>query len=291
MEKEKTKPAKGEARQGRPVEESKVVKTIKDKKAKVEAPLEKTEPDRRTPAFSQNIIGAIADEVSKTLISRFPAVMRPRVRKKKVKKATKIENAIFLDTSAIIDGRIFDVIYTGLLNGVVVITPHILLELKHLADTQNTVKRVRGRKGLEALETLRKAKQIKVTVLPEEEKKDAPKQRLEVDELLIKAAKYHKGKIITCDYNLEKKASIDNVTAINMNALANSLKAVAVPGESLHVKIAHLGKDKTQGVGYLDDGTMIVVEEGSTFLMKDIDVVISRIIQTATGRILFAKRI
>ncbi len=255
--------------------------------------LEKTEIEKRTPPFSPNIIGAIADEVSKTLISRLPGVMRARARKKIVKKAKKIENAIFLDTSAIIDGRIFDVIYLGLLNGTVVITSHILLELKHLADTQNTVKRVRGRKGLEALEKLRKAKQIKVLVLPEESSRQDSKvtERIEVDEQLIKTAKFHKGKIITCDYNLEKKASIDNVTAVNMNALANCLKAVAVPGESLHVKIAHLGKDKTQGVGYLDDGTMIVVEEGSGDLNKSLDVVVSRIIQTATGRILFAKKI
>ena len=216
--------------------------------------------------------------------------MRSRTRRKKVTKTKKIENAIFLDTSAIIDGRVFDVIYLGLLNGVIVITSHILLELKHLADTQNTVKRTRGRKGLEALEQLRKAKQIKVIVLPEE-KTPQSTERIEVDERLIKTAKYHKGKIITCDYNLEKKASIDNVTAVNMNALANCLKAVAVPGESLHVKIAHLGKDKDQGVGYLDDGTMIVVEDGSESLAKEIDVVVSRIIQKATGRILFAKKI
>lgn len=245
--------------------------------------------ERRMPAFSPNIIGAIADEVSKTLMNRLPSI-RPRTRKKKTKKTKKIENAIFLDTSAIIDGRIFDVIYLGLLNGSVIITSHILLELKHLADTQNTVKRVRGRKGLEALEQLRKAKSIKVVVLPEENNKQTT-ERVEVDEQLIKTAKYHKGKIITCDYNLEKKASIENVTAVNMNALANCLKAVAVPGESLHVKIAHLGKDKTQGVGYLDDGTMIVVEEGSDDLNKSLDVVVSRIIQTATGRILFAKKI
>jgi len=245
--------------------------------------------ERRTPAFSPNIIGAIADEVSKTLMNRLPGI-RPRARRKKTKKTKKIENAIFLDTSAIIDGRIFDVIYLGLLNGSVVITSHILLELKHLADTQNTVKRVRGRKGLEALEALRKAKSIKVMVLPDETSKQQT-ERVEVDEQLIKTAKYHKGKIITCDYNLEKKASIENVTAVNMNALANCLKAVAVPGESLHVKIAHLGKDKTQGVGYLDDGTMIVVEEGSEDLNKSLDVVVSRIIQTATGRILFAKKI
>lgn len=250
---------------------------------------EKIEDEKKAPTFSPNIIGAIADEVSKTLMKRLPSI-RTRTRKKKVKKTKKIEHAIFLDTSAIIDGRIFDVIYLGLLNGVVVITPHILLELKHLADTQNTVKRVRGRKGLEALEKLRKAKQIKVIVMPEETEKQ-PAVRLEVDEQLIKTAKYHKGKIITCDYNLEKKANIENVTAVNMNALANCLKAVAVPGESLHIKIAHLGKDKTQGVGYLDDGTMIVVEEGSEALGKELDVVVSRIIQTSSGRILFAKKI
>lgn len=250
----------------------------------------KEEAEKKATAFSPNFIGAIADEVSKTLISRLPGMMLPRTRKKKPKKTKKIEHAIFFDTSAIIDGRIFDVIYLGLLNGVVVITPDILLELKHLADTQNTVKRVRGRKGLEALEKLRKAKEIKVTVLPEDQNKKSD-ERIEVDEQLIRTAKYHKGKIITCDYNLEKKASIENVTAVNMNALANCLKAVAVPGESLHVKVAHQGKDKTQGVGYLDDGTMIVVEQGSESVGKELDVVVARIIQTATGRILFAKKI
>lgn len=265
-----------------------------DKKETTPKPIEptaqeKSDAERRSP-LSPNIIGAIADEVSKTLISRLPGVMRSRARRKKVTKTKRIENAIFLDTSAIIDGRIFDVIYLGFFNGIVVITPHILLELKHLADTQNTVKRVRGRKGLEALEKLRKAKQIKVMILPEENGKK-PEEKIEVDERLIKTAKYHKGKIITCDYNLEKKANIENVTAVNMNALANCLKAVAVPGESLHVKIAHLGKDKDQGVGYLDDGTMIVVEDGSDALNKELDVVVSRIIQKATGRILFAKKI
>jgi uncharacterized protein YacL len=259
-------------------------------KSKEELDQAKSEEEKRISSFSPNIIGAIADEVSKTLMNRLPSI-RQRARKKKTKKKTKkIENAIFLDTSAIIDGRIFDVIYLGLLNGTIVITSHILLELKHLADTQNTVKRVRGRKGLEALEKLRKAKQIKVMVLPEEAGKESV-ERVEVDEQLIKTAKSYKGKIITCDYNLEKKANIENVTAVNMNALANCLKAVAVPGESLHIKIAHLGKDKTQGVGYLDDGTMIVVEEGSDALAKEVDVVVSRIIQTATGRILFAKKI
>lgn len=251
---------------------------------------EKKGEDKRAPVFSPNIIGAIADEVSKSLLSRLPTMVS-RPRRKKVKKTQKIENAIFFDTSAIIDGRIFDVIDLGLLNGTVVLTPNILLELKHLADTQDTVKRVRGRKGLEALEKLRKAKKIKVVVLPEEQEKPYLKTTLEVDEQLIKIAKYHKGKIITCDYNLEKKASIESVTAINLNALANCLKVIAVPGESLHIKVSHQGKDPTQGVGYLDDGTMIVIEQGNDAIGKAIDVVVARIIQTATGRILFAKRI
>lgn len=259
----------------------------KDIKQPVE---EKKEEDKRTPTFSPGLIGAIADEVSRTLLTRLPNMMPTRQKKKKVKKTTKIEDGIFLDTSAIIDGRIFDVIYLGLLNGTVVLTPNILLELKHLADTQDTVKRMRGRKGLEALENLRKSKKIKVTVLPDDHEKPY-RADAEVDEQLTKIAKYHKGKIVTCDYNLEKKASIDGVTAINMNALANCLKVIAVPGESLHIKVSHQGKDPTQGVGYLDDGTMIVVEEGSGEIGKALDVVVARIIQTATGRILFAKRI
>jgi uncharacterized protein YacL len=262
----------------------------KDKpKEELEIVEEKKEDDKKTPTFSPNLIGAIADEVSRTLLTRLPNMV-PRRPKKKAKKTTKIDDAIFLDTSAIIDNRIFDVIELGLLNGTVVLTPSILLELKHLADTQDTVKRMRGRKGLESLEKMRKSKKIKVTVLPEEQEKPYRSTK-EVDEMLIKIAKFHKGKVITCDYNLEKKASIDGVTAINMNALANCLKVIAVPGESLHIKVSHQGKDPSQGVGYLDDGTMIVVEEGSGEIGKTLDVVVSRIIQTATGRILFAKRI
>jgi uncharacterized protein YacL len=113
----------------------------------------------------------------------------------------------------------------------------------------------------------------------------------EVDEQIILIAKQYKGRVITCDYNLQKKASIQGVTAINVNVLANALKVTAVPGEAVHIKVLHLGKEATQGVGYLDDGTMIVVEQGEESIGKTIDVVISRVIQTATGRILFAKKI
>lgn len=249
-----------------------------------------TKEGERKATFSPNLIGAIADEVSKTLITRLPGLLiRPRKRKKKQKKLKKIQNGIFLDTSAIIDGRVFEIIDLGLLTGIVIIPSSILLELKRIADSQNTIKRERGRKGLEALDKLRKTKKIKVKILTEEE--EAGFSGHSVDEKLTKMAKMHKGKIITCDYNLEKKASVDGVITININALANCLKVIAVPGDSLHVKVSHLGKDPSQGVGYLDDGTMIVVENGSELIGQSMDVVVSRVIQTASGRILFAKRI
>lgn len=263
-----------------------------------------SQPSLKTPAVkgSDNplrlppkLAAALADEVARTLVTRLPNMLpRPRSRsgRLKKKKSKTLENGVFLDTSAIVDGRIFDVIHLGLLNGVIVIPESILLELKHLADSQDMVKRERGKKGLDYLEELKKSHTMRVTVLSEDgEKGLEPGKKMEVDEKLIRIAKNHKGKVITCDSNLEKKAIIDGVQAINVNALANALKVIAVPGESLHIKLLHPGKDLTQGVGYLEDGTMIVVEEGSIFVGRTIDVVVSRVIQTSTGRILFAKKI
>jgi uncharacterized protein YacL len=251
---------------------------------------EQQSPDRSSVSyFSPKMIGLLADEVAK----RLPNVLTyPRRRVKGKVKTKKLENALFLDTSAIIDGRIFDVVNLGLLNGEIVILESILLELKHIADLQDTVKRERGRNGLNALEKLKKAKLLKVVLVSDaEEEKYSDKHNKEVDEKLILAAKYNKGKIITCDYNLAKKATIQGVLAINVNEVANSLKIRAVPGEAIHVKVLHQGKDSSQGVGYLDDGTMIVVENGVSELGKSIDVVVSRVIQTSAGRILFAKKI
>jgi uncharacterized protein YacL len=253
---------------------------------------EKTTSGGVPAMLSPKAIGLLADEIAKTLVNRIPNPLVQNNRKKTSRKKTKkIEHAIFLDTSAIIDGRIFDVIHLGLLNGVIVVTESILLELKHIADAQDTVRRERGRKGLEYLERVKKDKGVKVQVSTEDFDKKMSDVKMEVDEKLIRSAKYHKGKIITCDYNLEKKANIEGVQTINVNALANALKITAVPGEALHIKVQHKGKDVTQGVGYLDDGTMIVVEQGSGDIAKAIDVVVSRVIQTSTGRILFAKKI
>ncbi len=237
-------------------------------------------------AFSPRVVGILADEVSKTVMRRLPQFRRS---KRRVKKTQKIENAIFLDTSAIIDGRIFDIVKMGLFFGTFVVIESILLELKHIADSQDTVKRERGRKGLELLEKMKKIKGIKFKVV-EEEKESKIKDIKEVDEKLIFMAKINKGKIITCDYNLEKKATISGIVAININTLATHLKVLAVPGEALHIRILHKGKEPTQGVGYLDDGTMIVVEAGAQDIGRELDVLVSRVIQTTAGRILFSRK-
>lgn len=232
------------------------------------------------------LVSAIADEVAKTVAITLPKVMPHR--NSRPRKSKGIENALFLDTSAIIDGRIFDVISLGLITGVVVIPESILLELKHIADSQDVVKRERGRKGLALLDRLKKSKVVKVMVLPEKQTENGIS---EVDEKLISIARANKGRVITCDYNLEKKASISGVRAINVHTLANSLKVRAVPGEALHIRVLHKGKDHTQGVGYLDDGTMLVVENAAELIGHDIDVIVSRVIQTTAGRILFSKKI
>ena len=257
-----------------------------EKKAKLsKKEIKEKDPEDRGLPFSPRVIGMIADEVAKTVVKRLP-------HRRSRKKEKKILNAMFLDTSAIIDGRIFDVIHLGLLKSNFVILESILLELKHIADSKDLVKRERGRKGLALLERLKKEKEIKVSHISDSEEKALDLNLIkEVDDKLIKASKKYKARIITCDYNLEKKASISGVIAINVNTLANVLKVTAVPGESLHIKILHTGKDLTQGVGYLDDGTMIVVENANFDVGRTINVIVSRVIQTIAGRILFAKKI
>jgi len=244
----------------------------------------------KPPAVPTNFAMNLADEIAKTLAARFPNRWQRTTKNKKQKTKNKkeAEKAVFLDTSAIIDGRIFDVIDTGILNGFVIVPEFILLELKHIADSQDMVKRERGQRGLEHLEKVKKSKFVKLLIIPGNDKTEKHK---EVDEKLLTLSKIYKGRLITCDFNLEKKAAISGVTAVNVHNLANRLKVIAVPGESLHLKIQHIGKDPTQGVGYLDDGTMIVVEQGSSYLDHFVNVVVSRVIQTSSGKMLFAKKI
>ena len=267
-------------------------KNLKNKEKKANGNNNKANKHRRS-AIPARLIGPLAEEIAKTVIQRLPAVLPYPGRGKKTAKKKKdpTQNALFLDTSAIIDGRIFDVIRSGLIIGNIVVPEFILSELKHIADSQDMVKRERGRRGLERLEKLKKVKNIKVIISSEDKKKYPDDKKIEIDEKLIRAAKSNKGRLITGDYNLEKKAKIDGVTTINIHELANFLKITAVPGETLHIKVLHSGKDPTQGVGYLDDGTMIVIEKGSMDILRTLNVVVSRVIQTSSGRILFAKKI
>lgn len=235
----------------------------------------------RSLFFPPRLVSVLADEVAKAISRR---------KKSSPWKANKTENAVFLDTSAIIDGRIFDTIQLGFLSGsTIVVLESILLELKHIADSRDSIKREQGRRGLELLEKTKKTKGIKLMVVSDEQTNTTSCK--EVDEKLIKASKVKKGRIVTCDYNLAKKASVEGVLALNINTLANVLKIRALPGESFTIKILHRGKEQNQGVGYLDDGTMIVVERASYFISETISVVVSRVIQTAAGRILFAKKL
>lgn len=257
-------------------------KKSKDKKSRAINRYFDSIPGSEIPA---ELVSVISDEIAKNVINRLPKTLPIRSKKRKNKK---IENAVFLDTSAIIDGRIFEIFNLGVMSGNVVIPESILLELKRIADSQDTVKRERGQRGLSRLDDLKKTKGVKVIHLPE---KTNGENKKEVDDKLIDVTKQYKGKVITCDYNLEKKASISGIVAININTLANHLKIQAVPGEALHIKVLHKGKDMTQGVGYLDDGTMLVIENASEEVGKDIDVIVSRVIQTSAGRILFSKKI
>jgi len=253
---------------------------------KIENP--KTEEHHISP-FSPKMIGMLADEVAKTLMKTLP--MR-RGGSKKRKKPKKIENPIFLDTSAIIDGRVFELINLKVFNGTFVVLESVLLELKHIADSPEEIKKERGRRGLSLLDKLKKTKGVKVEVFSADREKNYDLDKIkEVDERLIKISKAEKGKIITCDFNLEKKASISGVSAININTLASLLKIRAIPGESFSIKLLHKGKDTTQGVGYFDDGTMVVVENSSLDVGKTVEVMVSRVIQTTAGRILFAKKL
>lgn len=224
----------------------------------------------------QRVVLQIADEVAKRL-------RRKPTSDKKPSPSQKIENAILLDTSAIIDGRVFDLIKLGLFTGTFVVLDGVLSELKNIADSKDNVKKERGRKGLKYLDEVKKQRIVKLTTV-----KDIDSQ-IAVDDRIVSYAKEYKGRIITCDYNLSKKARISGVISIDMYELANILKTSAIPGEIFWIKVIQKGKGEEQGVGYLPDGTMMVVEKGEGYVGKTVQVLVSRIIQTDAGKIFFSK--
>jgi len=194
------------------------------------------------------------------------------------------EHLKILDTSVIIDGRIADVCETGFLEGVFILPQFILQELQHIADASDTMKRARGRRGLDILHKIQKMSRITVRIVDE----DFPKIK-EVDAKLVALAKLLNAKVITNDFNLNKVAELQGVSVLNINELANSLKPVVLPGEAMKVFILKEGKEYNQGVAYLDDGTMVVVENGRRLIGKNSDVTVTSVLQTTAGRMIFSK--
>lgn len=192
---------------------------------------------------------------------------------------------IILDTSAIIDGRIVDVAKTGFISGIFLIPSFVLAELQQVADSSDYLKRSRGRRGFEVIDELKKIKGLRVEIW---DKEPAAKT---VDDKLLKLTKSLTGRIVTTDFNLNRVASVSGIKVLNINDLANAVKTLAIPGEKLDIKIIHIGKDAKQGVGYLADGTMVVVEEGADLVGKEVKVEVSRILQVAAGRMIFTKKI
>ena len=189
-----------------------------------------------------------------------------------------------LDTSVIIDGRIFDICKTGIVEGTIVIPNFVLQELRHVADSADSLKRNRGRRGLDILNKIQKELEIPVRV----EERDYD-DIAEVDAKLLKLASDLGGVVVTNDYNLNKVAAVQGVPVLNINELANAVKPVVLPGEEMEVTILKDGKEAGQGVAYLDDGTMIVVDGGKKYMNETIEVVVTSVLQTAAGRMIFAK--
>jgi uncharacterized protein YacL len=198
--------------------------------------------------------------------------------------SSKLHQYKVLDTSVIIDGRIADICETGFLEGTLVVPQFVLRELQQVADSSDSLKRNRGRRGLDILQKIQKMSGVHVQIV----ETDFPEVR-EVDLKLIELARKLNGKIVTNDFNLNKVAQLRGVQVLNINELANSLKPVVLPGEVMRVFILKEGKEAGQGVGYLDDGTMVVVDQGKRALGKTIEVTVTSVLQTTAGKMIFCR--
>ncbi len=189
-----------------------------------------------------------------------------------------------IDTSSLIDGRILDVSKTGFIDGTFAIPAFVLHELQHIADSQDQLKRVKGRRGLDILKELREDKNINIEFTDA----DYPNIK-EVDAKLIAFAKEKNGKIITTDFNLNKVAQVRNIKVLNINDLVKALRPILLPGEIITVLIAKEGREKNQGIAYMDDGTMVVVEDAMKLVGSELNVVVTSVLQTSSGRMIFAR--
>jgi uncharacterized protein YacL len=196
---------------------------------------------------------------------------------------TKNKSHYLLDTSVIIDGRIADICETGFIQGVLIIPQFILQELHHIADSNDSLKKIRGRRGLDVIEKIQNQKDLEVIILDQNPSKD------NVDAKLVDLALELQGTVITNDFNLNKVAELRGVKVLNLNKLANALKPAVLPGEILNVQIIREGKTPGQGIAYMDDGTMIVVENARRHIGRTLEVIVTSVLQTGTGRMIFTE--
>jgi uncharacterized protein YacL len=194
------------------------------------------------------------------------------------------ERRVLVDTSAIIDGRISDIAKTGFLGATLVVPRFVLNELQFVSDSADSLRRQRGRRGLDVLSELQENKEVNVVI------SDIDVEGVrEVDDRLVLLGRQMNAPILTNDYNLNRVAELQGVNVLNINDLANAVKVIILPGESLQIAVIQEGKEYNQGVGYLDDGTMVVIENGQPYLDKQIEVTVTKILQTSAGRMIFAK--
>lgn len=229
------------------------------------------------------VVHTFSSEVSNQIIRLRPSFSFPHSNPQPG--SVSITRPLVLDTSAIIDGRILDIAKIGFISGLILVPKFVLTELQQVSDSKDDLKRQRGRRGFEVMEELKKIKGVNLMVWDKEQKGAT------VDERIMNLTKNLHGKIITTDFNLNKVASVSGVGVLNINDLANTLKTNALPGEILSIKIVHIGKDPGQGVGYLEDGTMVVVSDAFDKIGKTIKVKVSKTLQISAGRMVFGEKV
>lgn len=229
------------------------------------------------------VVHRVSSEVSSQLV-RLPRPSFPFAAPTPGVGQVALTRPLILDTSAIIDGRILDVAKVGFISGLLLVPRFVLSELQQVSDSSDDLKRQRGRRGFQVLEDLKKVKGVKVEVWDKDQNGKA------VDDKLLNLGKSLHGKIITCDFNLNRVASVSGISVLNINDLANAVKTIALPSEVLDLKIVHLGKDTKQGVGYLPDGTMVVVSDAADNIGTTIKVEVTKSLQISQGRMIFGKK-
>lgn len=234
-----------------------------------------------THHVTMQVVNSVKAQMEKAAIER-----KRRAKEAIKKKENSLFNPVIVDTSALIDGRVKDIAEVGFLTATLLVPKFVLSELQHIADSPDALRRGKGRRGLDVLNNLKKLKKkgVEVKIIDD----NAPNAK-DIDGKLIEIAKSYKAKVLTVDFNLNKVAVASNIPVLNVNELSNAIKAVMVPGDQISLKVVSVGKEPTQGVGYLEDGTMIVVENGSQYVGKTVDVVVSRFLQTVAGRMIFCQ--